>query len=273
MFTRSWNLAKASWSVITANPELLWLPVLSGLSALVVVAAPSAALGVALVGGLSEDNPIVWVLFALIAYLGAVVGIFFQVATVWAANEHFEGRDPNLRGAVAAAGGHLGHIAGWAVLVTGIRLLIGFLRQRGAGGAIAGGLISALWTFASFLVVPAIVLAGMGPVDALKHSTTALKRTWGENIVGRLGLGALGFLAFLAVLPVVALGIWAAVEGQVGVAVAIGVLAIVVIALAGMITAVLSGVYQTALFRYAETGTTTPPFDAAQLAGGFRTKG
>ncbi len=271
MFSRSWQLAKASWSVIAANPELLWLPILSGISVVVVIAAPSVVLGTVVVGD-GAENPLAWVLIALITYLAALVGIFFQVATVWAANEHFEGRDPTLSGSLSAATGHLGQIAGWAVLVTAIRLVGAFLRQRGAVGAIAGGLLDALWAFASFLVVPAIVLAGMGPVDALKHSAASLRQTWGENIIGRVGLGALGFLAFLAVLPLFGLAVWAATQGSGVLALVIGVVAVVLLALAGVITAVLSGVYQTALFRYAESGDTVGPFSGAQLAGGFRTR-
>jgi hypothetical protein len=238
---------------------------------MIVIAVPSVVLGTVVVGD-GGEGPVAWALIALITYLAAVVGIYFQVATVWAANEHFEGRDPTLSSSMSAANAHLGQIAGWAVLVTVIRLVGAFLRQRGSVGALAGGLLDALWAFASFLVVPAIVLAGLGPIDALKHSTASLRQTWGENIIGRVGLGALGFLAFLVVLPLFALAVWAVTQGSVVSALVVGVIAVVLLALAGVVTAVLSGVYQTALFRYAETGNTVGPFSGAQLAGGFRSR-
>ena len=42
---------------------------------------------------------------------------------------------------------------------------------------------------ATFLVVPVLVTRDVGPVDAVKESAELLRRTWGENLIGNLGLG------------------------------------------------------------------------------------
>src|SRR3569623_330584 len=57
------------------------------------------------------------------------------------------------------------------------------------------------WTVATFLVVPVLASQAVGPVDAVKRSVELLKRTWGENLIGTVGLGAaFGLMTFLAVL-------------------------------------------------------------------------
>ena len=63
------------------------------------------------------------------------------------------------------------------------------------------------WSLATFLVVPVLVAEGLGPIDAVRRSSQLLKRTWGEQIAGNVGVGAVFFLAFvvaivLGVVPV-----------------------------------------------------------------------
>jgi len=53
---------------------------------------------------------------------------------------------------------------------------------------------------ATFLVVPVLVTRDVGPVDAVKESAVLLKETWGENIIGSVGLGfAFGLLVVCGV--------------------------------------------------------------------------
>jgi len=106
---RSWALAGSSWRVLREDKELLLLPVVSGVAAVLCVApflAGSLVLGVA---GASASEPTFapgvagWVLAAVGYLVGAYVTIFFQAALIHAANERLAGGDPTLGSAIAGA--------------------------------------------------------------------------------------------------------------------------------------------------------------------------
>ena len=59
-------------------------------------------------------------------------------------------------------------------------------------------LIGVAWTLATFLVVPVLVTRDVGPIDAVKESAGLLRETWGENLIGNVGLGLVFAVAYLA---------------------------------------------------------------------------
>ena len=70
-------------------------------------------------------------------------------------------------------------------------------RSRSASGiigTIVARLVGLAWNLVTFLVVPILVLEDLGVGDALKRSKDLFKKTWGENVIGQFGLGAVGFL-------------------------------------------------------------------------------
>ncbi len=74
-------------------------------------------------------------------------------------------------------------------------------------------MIGLAWNIATFLVVPVLAVEKVGPFDAVKRSVALYKKTWGEQIVGNLGLGAFfGLVTFLVILvfvgAAVGLTIW-----------------------------------------------------------------
>ncbi len=71
-------------------------------------------------------------------------------------------------------------------------------------GRIIIGLLGATWTVASFLVVPVLVTRNVGPVDAVKESVLLLKKSWGENLIGHFGLGAVFVVVYLALFAILA---------------------------------------------------------------------
>jgi len=88
-FARSLALAKASWSVIQADKELLWLPVLSVLALLLLLGsfvAPAAALGAFDAAAAAGDPPTALALgtfvFYVLAYFVALVVLSALQATM-----------------------------------------------------------------------------------------------------------------------------------------------------------------------------------------------
>jgi hypothetical protein len=142
--------------------------------------------------------------------------------------------------------------------------------RSGIIGRILIGLIGMAWTLITFLVLPILVVEGTGVKDALTRSAAAFKRTWGENVVGNAGIGLVGFLAVLAGLlvagPIIAVG---AAGGVVAITVAGVALFVLWVIVVSVFSSALSGVFQTALYRYAMLGEEPTGFTHEQIAGAF----
>jgi hypothetical protein len=199
---------------------------------------------------------------------------FFNSALVGAALIRLEGGDPTVADGFRIAFSRIGAIFGYALIAATVGLLLRALQERaGWIGRWVAGLLGVAWTVATFLVVPVLVAQNLGPVDALKQSASMLRRSWGENLVGNGGIGIVGGLLLFLVLSVgIALAVVLGVQQMPTLAIAVGVMTVVVVLLLGLVQAALSGIYSAALYRYASEGQAPQGFDAAQLAGAFRHK-
>jgi hypothetical protein len=185
-----------------------------------------------------------------------------------------EGGDPTVADGLRIARGKLGAILGYAALAATVGLVLKMLGERaGAVGKIIIGLIGMAWTLATFLVVPILVSRDIGPVDAVKESVDLLKRTWGENVVGNVGINlAFGLLTALVVVLAVGLTVAAALIAGAAVAITVAVLGAIAIALVAVVQAALSGIYAAAVYRYAVDGTAPAGFGGGELQAAFRPK-
>src|SRR5690606_13747688 len=140
------------------------------------------------------------------------VMIFFNCALVGAAMIRLDGGDPTLSDGFNAAKSRLPAILGYAAIAATVGVLLQGLKQKDNFLVrMMGSLLGAAWTLATFLVVPVLVSRDVGPVDALKQSAGLLKRTWGENAVGQVGIGAaFGLVTTAVVLAGVGLVVLAA---------------------------------------------------------------
>lgn len=249
---RTWELAKASWSVLKADKELLALPVLSGLTSLIIAASflipIFAAKGI---DAETEFGALDFVVLAVMYFVLAYVTIFFNAALVHAANDRLNGGDPTLRSALGGAAHRAGRILPWALITATVSIILRSLEERaGLLGRIVLGFIGLAWTLVTFLVVPILVIEDIGAIDAIKRSGSLFKRTWGENVAAQFGFGILGFIAALPAIALIFLG---AAAGGVALGALIVVAVIWLIAVAVGLSA-LSGVFQAALYHYAISG-------------------
>ena len=275
------QLARASWAVLKADKELIALPVLSLISTLAVSA--SFLIPMAWVGRSETDQNPAWVILPLIflAYLVlAYITIFFNAALIHAANERLEGGDPTVGSALRGAASRAGRIFPWALLSATVSALLRAIEERaGAVGKIVSGIAGMAWSLVTFLVLPILVMEDLRVGDALKRSTALFKQTWGENVAARVGFGLLGFLLILPGIAAIA-GAFAlgsstdAVTGMMSVAVnapllTVGILWILAVS---MVLATLSGIFQTALYRYAAGKPSQGAFAADDLRAAFGAK-
>ncbi|HSW34024.1 MAG TPA: DUF6159 family protein [Steroidobacteraceae bacterium] len=278
-FARSLDLARAAWSVVRADKELMLLPVLSVAALLLILG--SLAVPVALLGGLSPDDvsgepgavPALGMLvFYIVAYF---VTLFFNTALVGAAMIRMDGGNPRLSDGLRIAWERAGRIFGYACIAATIGLLLRALEQRiGLVGRIVVKLIGVGWALATFLVVPVLVTRDVGPVDAVKESAELLRRTWGENLIGNLGLGFVFGAGYFG-LAIVSAGILvlAAQTGRPLFVSLVLLVAIVAFLILSALHATMQGVYSAALYRYAtDHATPLPGFGPELLEGAFAAK-
>jgi hypothetical protein len=211
-----------------------------------------------------------------IAYLlGAYVTIFFQSALVLAANERLTGGSPTLGRALAAAGANAGRILPWALVSATVSVVLNAIQQRaGVLGRLVAGIAGLAWTLVTLLVLPVLVIEHVGVTEAVRRSADAFKRTWGENVIGTAGIGVVSSLAVLAGLVVFG-GVAAAGAALSAVPLVVaGVgLFVVWVVVVSVFSAALSGVFRTALYRYAVLGEEAGAFTHEQIAGAFRPRG
>ena len=248
----SFALAKASWRVLRADKELIVLPLMSGAASIIVALSFFVPLFLAQGLDVTEDpGPVEYVLLFTMYVVLAYVTIFFNAALVHAAHERLSGGDPTLKSALAGARSRAGRILPWAIVSATVSVVLRAIEQRvGALGRLVVGLVGLAWSLVTFLVLPLIVIEGVGVGDAIRGSKDLFKRTWGENVAAQVGFGLLGFLA---VLPGVLI---AFVGASVGGAIAGVAILAAVIWIIGAVAAVaaMSVIFQTALYHFAVDG-------------------
>lgn len=262
---RSWDLFKRSWGVLKQDKELALLPLISGILILAVMA--SFVFGFRLHQLAGDPGPreaIIGFVFYVFAYTTA---FFFQAALVAGALERMNGGDPTLGSSLRAASKRLPALFAWGVVAATVGMILRAIQERSElVGKIVVGLIGVAWSLATFFMVPVLVMENETMGGSFKRSWSIFKQTWGENVVGNLGMGLVFFLATLAlggvVYALVAMKL-ALIAGIVGV---VGFVTLMVV------QAALSGVYLASVYRFATTGSVTSGFDPDAMRSAFRAK-
>ncbi len=275
--SRSWSLVKASASVLREDKELLLFPLISLAALALVVAAfafPVIGLGGFDVMRGARGTPAFYVVAFLFYFCEYFVIFFFNAALVGAALMRLDGGSPTLGDGLRIATSKIVVIAGYAAIAATVGMILRAIQERvGFVGRIVVGLLGVGWSIATYLAVPVLVAQDVGPIEVVKESAALLKKTWGENVIGQVGIAtAFGFI-FLAVILCGMVLVVGAFTTQnlylIGAAFAVAALAI---GITGLVQAALVGIYEAALYRYATTGEGTPGFESQALQLAFAPK-
>ncbi len=275
--SRSWRLMQASMAVLAADKELRCSPPL-GLAMLPVSITflwPAYALGlVSDVQSGTEGARWTGYVVLFVFYVVQYTVVILQLALVGMALMRLDGRDPTVSDGFRIAASHARTILGYALIAATVGVVLSMVRERGgaAGRAVSsfGGMA---WNLATFLVVPVLVVENVGPVEAVKRSGALLKRTWGEQIVGGVGIGLVTFLAVMALVAVfVPLMVLAAQTASIAlITTIVAIFTVLLIALI-MVNGALGAIFTAAVYRYAVDGEAGQFFDQELVASAFRTK-
>jgi len=275
--SRSFALVKASCNVLAANKRLMVFPLLSGLCTLIVAASFLLPLfGSGVLTHLDRGQMTPWRGVLLFGFYLAqyFVILFFNVALVGAATIHLRGGTPSLADGLRIATSKLPAILGYAVITATVGMVMRAIEERaGFVGRLITGLIGVAWSLATFLVVPVLVNEQVGPFDAVRNSADLLKRTWGENLVGNVGIGLAFSLLTLLVLVIGFALIMLAVSTHATEAILfVVVLCVLVGLLLATVQSALHGIYAAAVYRYAQEGDAGVGFDKVLVADAFKLK-
>jgi hypothetical protein len=269
-FNNSIALAKASWRVLRDDKQLAVLPLLSSVATILVIL--TFLVPIALVshdgssGGGWTAKPVDWVLGFVGYFAVTYVVVFFNAALVWAADRRLQGQTVTLGEAIHAAKDRAHVLLPWVLVSASVSLVLRAIEQRGGMIAqIVASIAGLAWSLVTFLVLPILVIEGIGVGDAVRRSTDLFKRTWGENMIANAGIGLIAFVAvFAGALP---LFLFLAMGGPIAI---FGVVLFVAWVVAvSLVSATLTGILQVALYRFATQGS-VPGFTADELNGAFR---
>ncbi|WLI87614.1 DUF6159 family protein [Massilia sp. R2A-15] len=277
--TRSFDLLKASATVLKADRHLLVFPLISGVALVMVLACFALPLfGMGAFDGIRSESDVTPVLYsaAFLFYVVQYFVIFYcNAALVGCVLMRLDGGAPTVKDGLRIANSRFGAILGYAVIAATVGMILRAIEERvGFLGRWITALVGAGWTLATFLVVPVLVARDAGAIASVKESAGMFKRTWGENVAGQAGLG----IAF----SIIQLGLIAA--GGIAIAVFIAVFKLPVLALLMIVLTVfavlatllfhsaLTGIYSAVLYRYASTGDAATGFDNGVLGTAFLPK-
>ncbi|HEV8154433.1 MAG TPA: DUF6159 family protein [Gaiellales bacterium] len=272
-FQRSFRLLSQSLAIIRSDRSLLWFPVLSAVFTVIAVAIVLVPAAVVLLPGATADSAHTWpmlVVAGLAGYAATAVATYFNVALVSCAARSFHGEDTSAGEGMRAANARLGSILLWALIASLVGMVIRAVEQRAGLGSIVARLLGAGWATATYFVIPVLAFEQVGPADAVRRSIATVRRSWGESLIGNVGLG---IATFLLALPLIGVGLLGA--ALVGASPAAGVGLLVVAAGLGVVLLVVSSamgqIYKTAVYLYAETGEIAG-YSSELLEGAFRDK-
>jgi len=268
-FSRSWSLMRASWQLLREDKKLLCFPFLSGVCCLIVLGA--AAVPALLGGGEASaeadasgaEQVIIYGVIFLLYFTCYLIITFFNSAVVASAARRMQGESTTLADGFRAAFYCLHLIAGWALVMATVGLLLSVLEDRlGRVGKLFVWLLGLSWAAVSFLVVPVLVIEQRSPVAALRGSAQLLKRAWGQGVLCNFNFGLVLLIFSLPAILLLVVG--AGIGSSTALMVCVGS-AIVYLLLLAIVHATLKGVFQAALYFYARSGLAPEGFRAATL--------
>ena len=265
---RSIELVKTSFALLMDEKQLLVFPVLSGIVTILVVLTFILPLFVA---GRIFGGSIVGLVYLFLFYVASYfVVIFFNTALISCVNDKLNGRPVSVAGGLSNSVRHLPGIIGWAIVAATVGLILNLLEERaGFIGDIILAIIGGVWSLVTYFVVPVLILEDKGVIDSFKESVSLIRKTWGESIVGSAGMAVvfvlIGIIAAVLVFATLFLG-----SPEIFIAaLALFLLLIVVLAI---IYSAMQGIFVTALYTYAKTGTVPSAFSSDLIANAFGRK-
>jgi hypothetical protein len=250
------QLMRSSFELLKANRKILWLPVISAASSLLVTVAIAGPFLLSIHGtwGFRQD-----LVLLIAASVGSLPAIFFNVAITYAASEQIEGRMVGASDALRFAWTRRSLIARWALFSGVVGLVLRVIENRiGILSKVIAVLGALSWAVAVFFIIPVLTFEGLGPKKAIQRSSHLLRDNFGTVTRGALAFGGIFVSATFVCIGIFVAGVTTiGVNRELGfVILAIGVIATMCV---GAVSGATSAFMRTILYRHA-TGKSVPNF-------------
>jgi len=286
---RSWDLAKETWGVLREDRALVVFPIKSGIASLLVCASFLIPIGFQMWGEVGqhagarahfEPSALQYALLFLYYLVSYFVVVFFNAGLVACVRMRFEGHTPTVSDGLNFSVRNIGLIFKWALLSATVGTILRVVEERASWlGRIVVGLVGLAWSIATVFAVPVLVYDQVGPIEAVKRSVQAFRRTWGETVVANFGLNMVFNLLFLPsivvliVAGVVAGGLAQTSALQAGIVFGGALVLCVVYWLTlAIVQSTLQGIFLTACYHYASTGMVPGAFSQEHVMHAWRPK-
>jgi hypothetical protein len=162
----------------------------------------------------------------------------------------------------------------WALFAGLVGMIIKAIEERVSFvGQIIVRLIGLAWSIAAVFVIPIIVRQeqGANPVNLLRQSAGILKRTWGEALIGYVGLAFGNLLILIGSLAFLGAAAFVSVALHTGWIIAIAfVIWFMTLCAWGYLAHVAGQVYKGALYLYAADGVIAEPYSREMFASAWK---
>jgi Family of unknown function (DUF6159) len=300
-FKRSWLLFKSSLSIMAGNKQLLVFPILVFAFTILIMLfflvpvtlRPTGysylsgqhwqVIGHSLFVQTTDANgratqtlsPAAMVYFALMYFVSMFFATFFNVAFYHEIFAALKGEAVSIQRGLRFACTRWKAVLMWTIFAGIVGLIIRQIEERlGIVGRIIGRFIGMAWSVASVFVIPIIVQdEHANPITMLKNSAGILKRTWGESLIGYVGISlASGLILIISMVLLAGTLIGSIVLNNYWPIAIVGVLWIVAMFALSYLTGVAGQIYKGALYLYAANGVVPEPYNQELLDSAWKFK-
>jgi hypothetical protein len=227
---------------------MIWLPIMATVTSLISFAVISLPL-VLVIGHTGYALVLAVACGSVVASAATVI---FNVGLVFAANDRIEGRTPTIAGSLTQAWGRRGVIFRWALLGAVVGTAIRTLESRlGIFGRLLGFAGGLAWVVATYLVIPVLAFEDVGPIEAVKRSSSILKARFGTVTRSGLRFGALFLGLSLVTVAVMMVGVLMTVDRVYLIGVPLAVIGFGAVIGIGMYASAAGMYMRTILYRFA----------------------
>jgi uncharacterized membrane protein YeaQ/YmgE (transglycosylase-associated protein family) len=212
---------------------------------------------------------------AVIYFVAMFFATFFTVAFYSEILHALNGHDVEISRGLLFAATKIPSILIWSLFAGLIGYAIRTLEEKvGLFGKIIFGIIGIAWSVASIFVIPFIITeTSVNPFHLLRQSADTLKKTWGESLIGYVGIQLGGIVVFISSLVMLGGAVFIAIQLQSAsfmiTAIAIWLFGILAFS---YLAAVANHIYRCALYIFAVEGKIPTPFDQTAMQSAWKMK-
>lgn len=270
-----WALGKATRKLVFQDKKLMVFPLVTAVAVIAEMIAIFVPSALFLTAYSNSPNAIYYYIPILILFYFVVTftSTYIIMAMLIGFRSFSNKRQIGFKDAFKQTKPYSKLIAEWslfyAVIIVGIRLLES--RIRGIAGIIFGAAIAFAIGIATLFIVPVILDKKLGPIKALKESSSFIIKNFGRTFGGlaytdlySLAIIILGVIALIAGLFVVSLNLFA---GAAVILAGIGIIAV-----GAVIAAMLSNIFRLILYDFANYGKVPESFTPEMLKSAIKQK-